>query len=232
MWIERESTQTKVGYRSSQLRERVKQLLSLLRGQRLSASELAEQGSDATQASFPERVRDVGDVLWDVRKARATKHGFSLYFGRPTEEDTSRYVTHPRLIVTKELEDYWQAIRATGHGSLYDLPASTNVLQRARRKLGFHYYRDVNAFWTAQREDLESLSPRELVAKYGVSSAKAQAWRLKVVGRLIRPNGWWRAPEICEILLSDEPIRQVGEKLGVTKHYACQLRCRAKQAFR
>ncbi|MGA7412098.1 MAG: hypothetical protein WBW33_16600 [Bryobacteraceae bacterium] len=171
----------------------------------------------------------MGDVLWDVQETRATRHGFSLYFGRPADKDTACHGRRARLIVTKALEDYWQAIRATGHGALFDLPASKNSLQRARRQLGLRYHDDVKAFWTERIEDLESLPPLELAAKYEVNSERAQYWRRRLVGLRVKPVAWWRTPEIRAILLSDKPLSQVSQELGIKRHYACELRRRAKR---
>lgn len=206
--------------------------LSLLR--RHEPTSVAQGAVVSEEATFTERtsvarVRDVGDVLWDVQETRATRHGFSLYFGRPADEDTATYRGRPRLIVTKALEDYWQAIRTTGHGVLFDLPASKHSLQRARRQLGLRYHDDVKAFWMEHIEDLESLPPLELSAKYGVESARAQFWRRRLVGRRTKPAGWWRTPEVRASLLSDKPLSQVSQELEIKRHYAGELRRRAKR---
>jgi hypothetical protein len=225
-------TRTKLDLATRHMRQRVERYLSLLRRHEpTSVAQGAVVSEEATLTEYTSvaRVRDVGDVLWDVQEMRATKHGFSLYFGRPADEDTVCYHGHPRLIVTKALEDYWQAIRAIGHGALFDLPASKQALQRARRQLGLRYHDDVKAFWTERIEDLESLAPRDVAAKYGVRSETAQCWRRRLVGRRIKPVGWWRTPEIRAILLSNKPLGQVSQELKITRHYACELRCRAKQ---
>ncbi len=225
-------TRTKLELATRHMRQRVRGYLSLLRNREHTA--LAQGAPVSEETTFNEgttvaRVRDVGDVLWDVQETRATRHGFSLYFGRPADEGTACYRGHPRLIVTKALEDYWQALRATGHGALFNLPASKHLLQRARRQLGLRYHDDVKAFWMEHIEDLESLPPLELSAKYGVKSARAQFWRRRLVGPRTKPVGWWRTPEIRAILLSDKSLNQVSQELDINRHYACELRRRAKR---
>ncbi len=187
-----------------------------------------EPVTNSAQVTIPARVRDVGDVLWDVHEARASKYGFSLYFGTPADKDTAFRGVRPQLIVTKELGDHWQAIRATGFGVLFDLPASKNSLQRARRRLGLRYHHDAKAFWTAHIADLESLPLRELAAKYGVKPYTVAFWRRTLVGPRTKV-AWWRTPEIRETLLSDKPLSEVSQELEITRHYACELRRRAKQ---
>ena len=228
-------TRTKLELATRHMRQRVERYLSLLRSRDHTGvveGGVVSEENTLTEYTTVARVRDVGDVLWDVQETRATRHGFSLHFGRPADEEKACYHGHPRLIATKALEDYWQSIRANGHGAFFDLPASKHSLQRARRQLGLRYHDDMKAFWMERIEDLESLAPRELAAKYGVESEKAQCWRRRLVGRRNKPAAWWRTPEIRAILLSDKTLSQVSQALGIKRHYACQLRRRAKDEAR
>lgn len=225
-------TRAKLELATRHMRQRVERYLLLLRNREytpVTKGAVVSEENSVTEDATVARVRDVGDVLWDVQETRATRHGFSLHFGRPADENIACYHGHPRLIVTKALEDYWYAIRATGHGALFDLPASKQALQCARRQLGLRYHDDAKAFWTERIEDLESLPPLELAAKYEVKSGRARFWRRRLVGPRTRPAGWWRTPEICAILLSDKPLRQLSEELKIKRHYACELRRRAKR---
>ena len=230
MWAATVSIPTKLGLTTWHLRQKVEQFLSFFRRRRYTTF---AQATAPEQATAFTRVRDVGDVLWDIHEARATKYGFSLYFGRPADKDVACHGGRPRLIVTKALEDYWWGIQTTGRrGDIYDLPAAISVLKRARLRLGLNYYDDVKAFWTGRIEDLESLPLREFAAKYGVNRTTADFWRMKLLGRRARPIGWWRTPEVREILLSGKPLSQIGCELEISALHAKELRRRAKQEAR
>lgn len=174
------------------------------------------------------QVNDVDGVLWNIRDARDTKHGFDLYFGTPARNRGSYRGGLPRLIATKALRDFWDANRTKGDGILYDLPAGRSTLKRVRHRLGFNFVDDRAEYWTDRIDDLTFLPAREFAAKHGVELDVAVDWRFRLLGSSTRAMGWWRKPKILKILLSDLTLSQVGLKLGISISQANRLRHRAK----
>ncbi|MGA7409426.1 MAG: hypothetical protein WBW33_03010 [Bryobacteraceae bacterium] len=174
------------------------------------------------------RVKDFTKASWDVRDARPTKYGFNLYFGTPRETYYGPYRGPSKLIVTKALRDFWHANRTKKLHFFLDLPASSSGLQTALRRLRFSHREDVKAFWKERVEDLAVLPTREFAAKHGVDPVAAFEWRLKLVKRG-RPAGWWRAPAILKVLLSDMPLGEAGRELGIAISEVHRLRRLAKR---
>ncbi|MGA7409427.1 MAG: hypothetical protein WBW33_03015 [Bryobacteraceae bacterium] len=175
------------------------------------------------------QVRDVDGALWNVRDVRTTKHGLDLYYGSPDKAHDTHRGGPLRLIVTKDLRDFWWDNRLESHGLLFDLPAGRTTLKRARNRLQFNQRDAVRDFWTERLDDLATLPTCEFAAKYGVDKTRAFDWRFRLVGQRARPLGWWRTPETFKILLSDMKLREVGEELGIGTSHAMRLRRRAKQ---
>jgi hypothetical protein len=181
------------------------------------------------------QVRDVDGDCWDIRDVRTTKHGFDLYFGTPENNHGAYRGGLPRLIATQALRDFWEANRIKGHGFLFDLPAGATTLKRLRRRLGFNFRDDTTEFWTARKEDLDSLRTCEFAARHGVNTEVAFDWRRKIIGIRARPIGWWRKPKFRKVLLADLTLIEVGRKLGIGISHAKRLRDRARlesQLFR
>jgi hypothetical protein len=135
----------------------------------------------------------------------------------------------PRLIVTKELRDFWWANRLETHGFLFDLPAGRTTLKRARRRHQFNHRDDVRKFWMERIDDLAALPAREFATKYGVDAILTFAWRFRLVGKRARPLGWWRTPETLRILHSGMTLKLVAKELGIGTTHAGRLRRQAKK---
>ena len=181
------------------------------------------------------QVRDVDGDCWDIRDVRITRHGFDLYFGTP-ENNHGAYRGGPaRLIATQALCDFWEANQIKGHGFLFDLPAGRTTLKRLRSRLGFNFRDDTREFWTARKEDLNSLRTCEFAARHGVRREVAVDWRRKLIGTRARPIGWWRKPKFRKVLLAGLTLIETGRKLGIGTTHAKRLRDRARlesQLFR
>ena len=173
-------------------------------------------------------VKDVDDVLWDIRDARGTKHGFDLYFGVPAHDHGAYKGGLPRLIATEALRNFWDTNRLKGHGFLFDLPAGRTTLKRVRRRLGFNFCDDWAEFWEERLDDLGALPLREFAAKHGVRVNNVADRRTKMLGRRARQLGWWRNQATLELLRSDRCLREVGEKLGIGTSQVFRLREQAK----
>jgi hypothetical protein len=178
------------------------------------------------------QVWDVDHDLWDVREARATKHGFDLLFGSPASTPLGSAITGlPRLISTPALRDYWEQNRTKRHGEVFDLPAGRTTLKRARKRLGFNVVDDTEAFFRRRKGDLKKLSARKFAEKHEVDFHVAMAWRLRLVGRKARPLGWWRDESVLAILRQPITHREAGEQLGIKTSHVHRLRVRMQAEF-
>ena len=175
------------------------------------------------------QVRDVENSLWDVRQIRDTQRGFDLLFGTPARHHGSYQGGLPRLIATRSLIDFWDANRIKHDGVLYDLPAGRSTLKRVRRRFGFHYWDDLSEFWKERIEDLEELSAREFAARHKVDVDVVFDTRRKLLGKRARDIGWWRKARPLKVLLSNIPLREMGEKLCISISQAKRLRDRARE---
>lgn len=173
-------------------------------------------------------VRDVWDERWEVREARETRHGFDLLFGLPVGRFGSGSGGLSHLIATPELAQYWEATKLHIDGAIYDLPAGRTTLKRVRHRLGFNLPKDRRGFWRRKKSELKKTSIREFASKYNLDPAVVKDWRHILFGPVARPLDWWKTPESVELLLSQEPLRIVGEKLGISISHAKRLRDRAK----
>jgi hypothetical protein len=175
------------------------------------------------------QVLDVDNTLWDVREARATKHGFDLLFGSPVNTPLSACSGLPRLIATAALRDYWEQNK-TKLRTVFDLPAGRTTLKRVRRRLGFHLPKDTDAFFLQHIEDMKTLSPRQFGERYGIHAQVASFRRFRLLGRMARPLGWWQDEKVLEILRAPTTHRVAGAKLGIKTSHVSRLR-RARLAL-
>lgn len=164
--------------------------------------------------------------LWDVTQARETKHGFDLLMGYRSGPEFN--FSPSRVIATAELTAFWEKNKCCYEGLTYDLPAGRTTLKRVRQRLGCSFRKDISKFWMDRLEDLKSLKLRDFCAKHKVSYCMAKAARLKLVGRTAREIGWWNKPTIIEYLRSGVMVRQISEKLGISRTQASRLRIRAQ----
>jgi hypothetical protein len=172
------------------------------------------------------QARDFQDALWDVTMVRATKHGFDLLLGYRAEGPF--WFGPPRVICTSELKDFWERNRAKTGGLTYDLPAGRTTLKRVRRRLGFHFRKDVSKFWMDRLADLKTMRARDFAAKHDCALAVVLDTRRRLVGRVAREIGWWNKPAIVEFLLSGVTRREIAEKLGISLTQASRLRTQAQ----
>jgi hypothetical protein len=93
--------------------------------------------------------------------------------------------------------------------------------------LGFHSLDDLSEFWRERIEDLEALSAREFAVRHKVDIDVVFDTRTKLLGRRARQLGWWRKPRPLKILRSNIPLREMGEKLGISITQAKRLRHQA-----
>ncbi len=177
------------------------------------------------------QVYDVDNCLWDVRDARATKHGFDLLFGSPANAPLGSYCGGlPRLIATAALRDYWELHKTKWGGELYDLPAGRSTIKRVRRRLGLNLMEDSKDFFRKRIGDLKALSARAFAERHGVSIDIVMARRFTMLGRKARPLGWWQDEKALAVLRAPITLREAGERLGIKTSQVHRLRERVRGA--
>ena len=168
------------------------------------------------------QVYDVDGSIWDVREARATKHGFDFLYGHPAMQPLSPR-RRSRYIVTPALVAYWQANR-TNRKAIYALPVGRSTVQIIRRHLGFNFIRDRRALWQTRAADLKKMRMRKFAERHAVSPGKAYRWRQLIVGRVRRSRNWWRDPEALQVLRSNITLREMSETFGISISQVCRVR--------
>jgi hypothetical protein len=180
-----------------------------------------------------EQIFDIDGSLWEVREARATKHGFDLLFGFPANSHLQRvsaFCGPNRLIATPALVAYWEANR-TNEGAVYDLPAGRTTLKRVRSRLRLNFWQDRRDLWKKRSADLQTLPIREFAERYNVTKEMANAWSHKLLGRNVRPLDWWHHPAALAVLRTPGlKLREIAQKLGIGTSHANRLRKRARAA--
>jgi hypothetical protein len=182
-------------------------------------------------------IKDALGLEWDIKEARATKYGFDLYYGK--RKHPARYDAGGpnRLIYTNELKAFWENHALKFDGTIFDLPAGRTTLKRARLALGFNWDKDSEKFWRKHKHDLKTLTPREFEKKHKhreITGNRMSSWRLKILGAKARPLGWWKAPDVLKLLLSEEKsLNQVRAELKekISTSQAFRLRLQAKHAY-
>ncbi|WP_428031471.1 hypothetical protein [Ancylobacter sp.] len=158
---------------------------------------------------------DLWGDKWDVRERRATAHGFSVAIGWPHGLPRGKAGTGgPRVIVTPDLAAHLQAVsdRPGAHG----LPIGNTAVKRLRRLLGLDWRDDRAAWWAARADDLADLTVEEFGRRHGASAGAIINARHALFGPTSRPAGWWRAPDVQELILADRPRALIAENLGLS----------------
>jgi len=176
-----------------------------------------------------EQIFDVDGSLWDVREARATKHGFDLLFGLPATSGLGRFIGPIRLIATPALVSYWHAHR-TVEGAIYDLPAGRTTIKRLRSRLRLNFFTDRRDLWKKRTGDLKTLPTREFAERYGVPFHVASDWRFLLLGRATRPLDWWRHPAVLAVLRQPGvKLREIASSLHIGTTHAKRLLTKVRQ---
>jgi transposase-like protein len=177
----------------------------------------------------PVQVLDVDNILWNVQEARATTHGFDLFFGFAVNAlEKSARCGKPLLVATPQLKAFWDANPNANEDLLLDLPASRHILRRLRHRLCSQQPEDFEKLFAPQVRDLRTLTPKQFARRYGISVSAARRRRFRLL-RGGRPTNWWVTPEFLQILTSDLPMHQIAGKLGVSinhARYLCKKACR------
>lgn len=182
----------------------------------------------AEEATIIGKATDIWGDAWDVREARPTDHGFDVLLGWPIGIPRGKGGSGgPRLIVTPELAAYMESRRYPARG--VHLPIARTTIKRLRGILGHQWYVDHTEWW-AERADELADTPAELFAKrHNVAAHQVVGARLALFGPRLRPNGWWRAPDVAAILLQDSPASIAAEQLGISVSSVRRLRAALRE---
>ena len=145
-------------------------------------------------------MKDYKGIEWTVREEIPTKHGFTLYFGRP--EDSPR--GYRTCIITPELADYLSAAERIRLVDI-DLPIGRTALKRLRAELGISWFAAREAWWREKEEDLRTLTLDQFAKKYGVRPS-AVSMRLDSLN-IDKPRHTGRP-------LTPELDKEIKEKIG------------------
>jgi len=161
-----------------------------------------------------------------VRGIRDTKYGFDLLFGTPPRGGRCGKAG---LLATQPLVDFWEAHKTQRDGIMFDLPAGETTLKRVRRRLGFNYRTDKAEFWQEHLKELKELAPLAFAARYKADLTGVYQKRRLFFGRLYgRPQNWWLEPQFSEVLLGPGKLREIAQKLGISKVTAFRMRKRLR----
>lgn len=160
-------------------------------------------------------VLDATGAEWDVRSERETSLGFGLLFGRPSAERNSDGRAGAAVIITADLLSYLESRRnESTTETAAQLGIGRSTLTRLRREAGHNRYADLSAWWTARLTDLQSLTLEQFSEKHGTTIGSTERWRLILVGKVIRDEGWHLDESVVEALESAAPASHVGAFLG------------------
>lgn len=104
------------------------------------------------------------------------------------------------------------------------LPIGRTTLKRLRRILGHHWRIDRAAWWEKRSDDLSDMTIAQFCERHSVSAGAVVDARHALFGPALRPAGWWRAPDVAEILASNRPRSEIAETLGISVGSVGRLR--------
>lgn len=170
---------------------------------------------------------DIWGSKWDVREDRKTAYGWPVRIGWPAGEPRGKAgAGGPRIIVTDELAAHLESVRAApgGHG----LPIGMTALKRLRRLLGHHRQIDRAEWWADRADDLADLTIEAFAARHQVRTGAVLNARHALFGPVLRPAGWWRAPDVASIILAEMPVAIAADRLGISASSVRRLRGQLK----
>lgn len=164
-------------------------------------------------------VADIFGGLWSVSEARATPLAFDVLLGRP-HPPTRQGET---VILTDELAQVMEALRDRPSDLIEILPISGTALKRLRRLVGHHWRRDREGWYLDRLDDLGAMTGPEFAEAHGVSEAAASIWRSRLLGPRQRPEGWWREPDVRDVLMTSR-TRDAADILGISESSVRRIR--------
>ncbi|HXC24993.1 MAG TPA: hypothetical protein VNU46_03690 [Gemmatimonadaceae bacterium] len=172
-------------------------------------------------------IRDVWGDGWTVRERRPTPYGFAIMLGRPyPPQGRCGGMWGQVVIVTPRFAAWVRANAQRPH--IHPIPISLNSYRRIRRALGVDrqaWTEKRLAWWIDRVGDLGTLTAAEFVAKHGdkpwtrtgkLTNANVLLMRQELLGRKLRPAGWWKVPSVQTLLRSTVPAPVVAARLKLS----------------
>ncbi len=177
----------------------------------------------ATQSSSIGTAIDLWGYKWDVKEDRPTLYGWPVRLGWPSDRQKGRSgIGRPQIIVTNPLAMRLWEVRAAP--STHGLPIGATALKRLRRLLGHHRQIDRAEWWADRADDLADLTIEAFAARHQVSTGAVLNARHALFGPVLRPAGWWRAPDVASIILAEMPVAIAADRLGISASSVRRLR--------
>jgi hypothetical protein len=171
------------------------------------------------------KVTDAFGVRWDIGEIRPTKHGFPILLGWRQGHPRGPCFGRSSVILTRALARYLKSVRA--NPAKADLPISFASIVNLRKRLGHHWTKDRRRWWEKRQEDLSQLTEPQFGKKYRRKSSVVRYARIRFVGRIRRPEGWWQTDETLAVLQSAKAHRIAAKELGISFMMVRRLRERA-----
>jgi hypothetical protein len=188
-------------------------------------------------------VRDIWDDEWSLFERRKTPYGFPLLLGRPYPPPPVRGGSGgTRVIMTAPLAAHLHTYARRPHA--YPIPVSRAATNRLRTMLGIDYvaWDEARVAWWMDRiDDLANLSIPEFIAKHRknpwtkrglLSGPLVWSMRIRLLGRHRRERGWWKAPAVQKLLVSDLSTQAIAERFHIDAAWAGELRRKARVLHR
>jgi hypothetical protein len=172
------------------------------------------------------KVTDAFGIRWDIGESRPTMHGFPILLGWRHGHPRGRCFGRSSVILTRSLARYLKLIRP--NPAKVELPISFASIVNLRKKLGHHWTKDRRRWWEERQEDLGHLTEPQFAKKYQRKIGVVRYARIRVVGRIRRPEGWWQTDETLAVLRSAKTHRIAAQELGLSFIMVRRLRERAK----
>ncbi|MFL5242667.1 MAG: hypothetical protein ACJ8FY_11220 [Gemmataceae bacterium] len=83
-------------------------------------------------------------------------------------------------------------------------------------------------WWEERHEDLGDLTEPQFAKKYQRKASVVRYARIRIVGRIRRPEGWWQTDKTLAVLRSAMPHRIAAKELGISFMMVRRLRERAR----
>jgi hypothetical protein len=172
------------------------------------------------------KVTDAFGIRWDIGESRPTMHGFPILLGWRQGHPHGRCFGRSSVILTPALARYLKLFRA--NPAKAELPISFASIVNLRKRLGHHWTNDRRSWWEERQEDLSNLTEPQFAKKYQRKASVVRYARIRIVGRIRRPQGWWQTDETLAVLRSAKTHRIAGIELGISFIMVRRLRELAK----
>jgi len=179
---------------------------------------------------------------WLVDERRPTQYRFAVYMGWHYPPQGLNKSGKAAVIVTPKLAAHMRANAQRPYA--YPLPIGDNARRRIRDQLGIGHREWIDTrltWWFDRIDDLGTLSSQQFVDKHGASGwtrmgtmSTTLVWQMRtaLLGKQRRPAGWWRKPEVSQLVRSRLPSEAIAKQLRLAPATVYGIRYRLKKMGR